>query len=56
MKAVNDELNSIKPIPNNQYRKEEGRKLKSINLKPVKKPYRKNCQERLLINSYCRKI
>jgi hypothetical protein len=38
LKAVNDEPSGTRPTPNNQYRKEEGRKLESVNLKPIKNP------------------
>jgi hypothetical protein len=38
LKAVNNKPSGIRPAPNNQYRKEEERKLKSVNLKPVKNP------------------
>jgi hypothetical protein len=41
LKAVNDKPSGTRPAPNNQYRKEEERKLKSINLKPVKNPIEK---------------
>ena len=40
MKAINDDDDIVRR-----------RKLASVNLKPVKKPCGKNCQERLLINS-----
>jgi hypothetical protein len=38
LKAVNNEPSNTRPAPNNQYKKEEERKLESINLKPVKNP------------------